>query len=276
MRIVDCFTYFDEDLILEIRLSTLYDYVDEFVICEATLDHAGNKKNLSFNIEKFKKYKDKINYFVVEDLPEEVKSFKKNWHPAHARDQFQRNALVRGINHCNDDDLIMISDLDEIPNPDKILEFSSKDKYICFVQNNYLFKFNLLNITEPFWYGTRMCRKKDLKSPQWLREIKARKLPFYKFYKPKFDRFVVNGGWHFSSVKDAEGIYKKLNCYSEQQFNNGIYKNLDFIEKKIFEKKDLFNRNYEYKVVKIDKTFPNFIFNNQETLKKLIYDEKNV
>jgi len=170
----------------------------------------------------------------------------------------------------------LISDLDEIPNPKKILEFNDKDRYVCFVQNNYLFKFNLLNITEPNWYGTRMCRKKDLKSPQWLREIKARKLPFYKFYKPKFDRFIVNGGWHFSSVKNAEGIYKKLNCYSEQQFNNETYKNLDEIEKKIIERKDLFNRNYKYKVVKIDRSFPNFIFKNQENLKNLIYNEKNI
>ena len=271
MKVIDCFSYFDEDLILEIRLSTLYNYVDEFVICEATLDHAGNNKRLNFNIEKFKQFKDKINYIVIDDLPKEVKKFKKNWHPAHARDQFQRNALVRGIDHCNDDDLIMISDLDEIPNPEKISSFGSDNNYACFVQNNYLLKFNLLNITEPYWYGTRMCRKKDLKSPQWLREIKARKLPFYKFYKPRFDKFIQNGGWHFSSVKDAKGIYKKLNCYSEQQWNNEKYKNIDIIEKKIFEKRDLFNRDYKYKVVNVDNSFPDFILRNKEKLKNLIY-----
>ena len=272
MKTIDCFSYFDEDTVLEIRLSTLYNYVDEFIICEATLDHAGNKKELNFKIENFKKYKDKINYMIVEDLPKEVKKFKKNWHPAHARDQFQRNALARGIKHCHDDDLIMISDLDEIPDPKKISEFGNEDKYACFVQGNYLFKLNLINITEPNWYGTRMCRKKDLKSPQWLREIKAKKQPFYKFYKPRFDKFIYNGGWHFSSVKSAEGIYKKLNCYSEQQFNNNTYKNLEVIEKKILEKKDLFNRNYEYKAIRIDKTFPDFIYKNQEKLNNLIYN----
>ena len=268
MKIYDCFSYLDEDLLLKLRLNILDDYVDYFVIIEGNKTWQNNKKELKFNIDKFEQFKKKIIYIPVTDMPDGDNPYK--------RENFQRNAISRGTEKADKDDLIIISDLDEIPNPDKILEFSDKDKYICFVQNNYLFKFNLLNITEPFWYGTRMCRKKDLKSPQWLREIKARKLPFYKFYKPKFDRFVVNGGWHFSSVKDAEGIYKKLNCYSEQQFNNEIYKNLDFIEKKIFEKKDLFNRSYEYKVVRIDKTFPNFIFNNQETLKNLIYDEKNV
>ena len=94
MKIIDCFNYFDEDMMLEIRLATLCDYVDEFVICEATLDHAGNKKKLNFDIKKFNKYEKKIKYIVINDLPKIVKNFKKNWHPAHARDQFQRNALA--------------------------------------------------------------------------------------------------------------------------------------------------------------------------------------
>ena len=275
MKIIDCFSYFDEDIILEIRLSTLYDYVDEFVICEATLDHAGNKKELNFKLENFKRYKEKINYIVVDDLPKEVKKFKKNWHPAHARDQFQRNALVRGIKHCNENDLIMISDLDEIPNPNKISEFEDKNKYVCFVQGNYLLKFNLINTTEPYWYGTRMCRKKDLKSPQWLREIKAKKIPFYKFYKPKFDKFIYDGGWHFSSVKSPEEIYKKLNCYSEQQWNNEKFKNMEIIKRKIDQKKDLFDRDYDFKVLKIDNTFPKYIYDNKKKLKDLLYEYEN-
>ena len=115
----------------------LYNYVDEFVICKAARS-CRNNKELNFNIEKFKQFRDKINYIVIDDLPKEVKKFKKNWHPAHARDQFQRNALVRGIDHCDDDDLIMISDLDEIPNPEKISSFGSDNNYACFVQNNHL------------------------------------------------------------------------------------------------------------------------------------------
>ena len=272
MKIIDCFNYFDEDLILEIRLSTLFDYVDKFIICEATLDHAGNEKKLNFDIKKFKRYEKKIKYIIVDDLPKEVKKFKKHWHTAHARDQFQRNSLVRGLADCDPDDLIMISDVDEIPNPEKISDFNKKDKYACFVQGNYLLKFNLLNITEPKWYGTRMCRKKDLKSPQWLRDIKPRKIPFYKFYKPKFDKFIANGGWHFSSVKNAEGIYKKLNSYSEQQWNNNKFKNMEIIKRKIDQKKDLFDRNYNYKVLEIDNSFPKYIFNNKEKLKELLYE----
>ena len=178
MKIIDCFSYFDEDSILEIRLNTLFDYVDKFVICEATLDHAGNKKRLNFEMKKFKKFETKIDYIVIDDLPEIVTKFKKHWHTAHARDQFQRNSLVRGLKDCDDNDLIMISDLDEIPNPKKIIEFTNKDKYGCFVQGNYLFKLNLLNITQPKWYGTRMCRKKRLKISPMAKRNKSKKVPF--------------------------------------------------------------------------------------------------
>ena len=117
-----------------------------------------------------------------------------------------------------------------------------------------------------------MCRKKDLKSPQWLRDIKPRKIPFYKFYKPRFDKFIADGGWHFSSVKNAEGIYKKLNSYSEQQWNNNKFKNMEIIKRKIDQKKDLFDRNYSYKVLEIDNSFPKYIFNNKEKLKELLYE----
>ena len=271
MKIIDCFNYFDEDMMLEIRLSTLFDYVDEFVICEATLDHAGNEKKLNFDIKKFDKYEKKIKYIVINDLPKFVKSFKKNWHTAHARDQFQRNALVRGLIDCDPNDIIMISDLDEIPNPKRISDFKEEDKYACFVQGNYLFKLNLLNSSEPKWFGTRICRKKDLKSPQWLREIKSKKIPFYKFYKPKFDKFIMDGGWHFSSVKSVEGIYKKLNSYSEQQFNNKKFKDMEGIKRKIEQKIDLFDRGYDFKVVKIDQTFPKYIYKNVEKFKDFIY-----
>ena len=97
-------------------------------------------------------------------------------------------------------------------------------------------------------------------------------MPFYKFYKPRFDKFIENGGWHFSSVKSAEGIYKKLNSYSEQQFNNEKFKNIEIIKRKIDQKKDLFDRNYNFKVLKIDDTFPKYIYENKEKLKELIYE----
>ena len=77
---------------------------------------------------------------VIEDLPIEVKSKKKNWTPNHWRDQYQRNSLVRGFKNCEDNDLIMISDIDEIPNPEKISEFEIKNKYACFMQKKFSIK----------------------------------------------------------------------------------------------------------------------------------------
>ena len=165
----------------------------------------------------------------------------------------------------------MISDLDEIPNPSKFIEFNKSSKYTCFVQKNFSLKLNLLNETEPNWFGTRMCRKKDLKSPQWLRDIKGRKRPFYKFFKPKFDQFIYDGGWHFSSVKSAEDIFKKLNSYAEQQWNNQKFKNMDIIKRKIENKEDLFDRKHKFKVLNIDLSFPDYIYKNREIFKNFIY-----
>ncbi len=264
--------YFDEDHLLEIRLHTLFNYVDKFVIVEADLDHAGNVRKPQFNIEKFSKFKSKIEYILIKNLPSHNNFYKKNWGPSWRRENLQRNALSKGYDLCDQNDLIMISDLDEIPNPKRISQFTKKNKYGCFIQKNFLYKFNLLNIDEPKWYGTRICRKKDLKNPQWLREIKVVKRPFYKFYKPKFDLFIEDGGWHFSSVKSVDDIYKKLNSYAEQQWNNEKFKNIDVIKRKIAQKKDLFDRNYKFKVLKVDKTFPKYIIDNQKKLMDLLYN----
>ena len=93
--------YFDEDLVLEIRLNTLNEIVDKFVIAEATKDHAGKEKKLNFNIKKFEKFKNKIEYIIIDDLPTNVTSNRKDWHENHMRDQYQRNSLERGYKNCD-------------------------------------------------------------------------------------------------------------------------------------------------------------------------------
>ena len=152
--------YFDEDLVLDLRLNILNDHVDKFVIAEATKDHTGRDKKLNFNLKNFSKFKDKIKYIVVENMPMNLKSYKKNWPVHHLRDQHQRNALSQGYENCDDNDLIMISDIDEIPDPNKIKEFDSKNKYACFIQKNFQSKLNLLNITDKNWMGTKIIKKK--------------------------------------------------------------------------------------------------------------------
>ena len=259
--------YFDEDLVLDIRLNTLYKEVDKFIIAEATKNHAGHDKKLNFKIENFSKFKDKIIYLVIDDLPTNVKSTKKSWHENHIRDQFQRNALERGYKNYDDEDLIMISDIDEIPNPEKIKEFNKKNKYACFLQKNFQSKINLLNMSEDFWPGTKICQKKNLKSPQWLRNIKIKKKPFWKLFSDRQPQLIKDAGWHFSFLKKPESIIKKIRSYSHQEFNTPKFTNKNTIEEKISNGEDLFERNIKYKAIEIDKSFPKYIINNKEKLK---------
>jgi beta-1,4-mannosyl-glycoprotein beta-1,4-N-acetylglucosaminyltransferase len=259
--------YFDEDLVLDIRLNTLYKKVDKFIIAEATKDHAGKEKKLNFKIENFLKFKDKINYLVIDDLPVKVSSPKKGWHENHMRDQFQRNALERGYREYDDEDLIMISDIDEIPNPKKIKEFNIKNKYACFLQKNYQSKINLLNITEGNWVGTKICKKKYLKSPQWLRNIKAKKKPFWKIFNKEI-QLINDGGWHFSFLKDPSSIRNKIVSYSHQEYNKEEFTDINLIKQKITQGEDLFSRNIKYEKVEVDQSYPNYITENKEKFKK--------
>ena len=270
MKLYDCCMYFDEDIMLDLRLNTLNKYVDKFVIAEATREHSGKEKKLNFDIKNFSKFKEKIIYLVIEDLPLNVTSKKKNWAPNHWRDQYQRNSLIRGFKECNEDDLIMISDIDEIPDPKKFGEFRIENKYACFLQKNFQSKLNLQNITDKYWMGTKICQKKYLKSPQWLRDIKTKKRPFWKFYKPKEPQLIFDGGWHFSFLKKPKDIAKKIKAYSHQEFYRDEFIDEKKIAERIKNNIDLFDRNINYKKVDLDKSFPEYVFNNKNLFKEWI------
>jgi beta-1,4-mannosyl-glycoprotein beta-1,4-N-acetylglucosaminyltransferase len=262
MKLYDCCMYFDEDLILDLRLNTLNNHVDKFVIAEATRDHKGNEKKLNFDIKNFSQFKEKIIYIIVDDIPLNVKFYKKNWPSHHLRDQYQRNALSRGYKNCNEEDLIMISDIDEIPDPNKIKEFNIKNKYACFMQKNFQSKINLINVTDKYWMGTKIIKKKYLKSPQWLRNIKTSKPAFWKIYKPKQPQLIYDGGWHFSFLKNPRDISKKIKSYSHSEYNKSIFTDEKKIEERIKSKVDIFDRNFKYEKVDLDDTFPEYIIKN--------------
>ena len=270
MKLYDCCMYYDEDLVLDLRLNTLNDHVDKFVIAEATRDHAGNEKKLNFNYDNFKKFKDKIIYLVIDDVPVNVKSKKKNWTPNHWRDQHQRNSLTKGYKETKEDDLIMISDIDEIPDPNKISEFKVANKYACFMQKNFQSKINLQNITDQYWMGTKICQKKYLKSPQWLRNIKTKKRPFWKFYKPKEPQLIYDGGWHFSFLKKPKDISTKIKVYSHQEFYKNEFIDEKKIEQRIKNKQDLFDRNIKYKKIDLNESFPKYILDNKAKFEEWI------
>ena len=181
--------YFDEDLLLDLRLNSLDKYVKKFVISEATYTHNGNKKNLNFDINKFRKFKDKIIYIVVEKEPENIQHIKKEDSEdkigeklilnGMARDYFQRENLKKGITDANDDDLILISDLDEIPNLENLNFDIVKNNIIIFEQKIFYYKLNLI-YDDFIWQGTRAIKNKNFLSPQWLRNIKGKNYPKWR------------------------------------------------------------------------------------------------
>ena len=228
MKIFDCFMYFDEDLVLDVRLNLLNNFVDKFVIIESKYDHKGEKRKPLFDISKFKKFEKKISYILKEDQPDnlekiyendnEKEHYRKSIFNASKRESSQRNHILSGLNNVQPYDWIIISDLDEIPNLEKI-DFKKVDnKFIFFKQDMMYYKFNL-KLKNFTWIGSRACKFKDLKSPQWLRDIKTKKFAWWRldtlFSKKKYRDiiFLENGGWHFSYLKTPENIEKKLKSY---------------------------------------------------------------
>ena len=258
MNIFDCFIYNNEEMILDLRLSYLNKYVKKFIIVESKYTHQGNLKKNFLNLNDFKKYKDKIDYNLIDKFPENL----SNW----GRENYQRNFLMHSIKNLNEDDYIMISDLDEIPNL-RNLNSIIKSKFTAFQQTNYSFKFNLKNITFPIWYGTKLCKKKYLKSPQWLRDQKVKKYSILKFYKIKWN-IIQNGGWHFSYIMKPNEISEKIKSFSHAEYNLDKYTNIKIIEDKLSKGLDLFNRNQSYQKVELDSSFPKSFFENKNKFDK--------
>jgi len=220
--------YFDEEVVLDVRLNTLNEFVDYFVIVESIYTHKGDPRELKFNHKKFEKFKDKIIYIVDEETypqTEEIntedsegeKSRKAIFNAAY-RENGQRNLITRGLKKANDEDIIMVSDVDEIPKLSELNFKNINEKIILFKQDMFYYKFNLW-LPNLIWTGTKACKKKNLVNPQWLRNIKDRKYSFFRidtfFSKTKYTSIKVinDGGWHFSNIKTPKEIEFKLRSY---------------------------------------------------------------
>ena len=269
MKIFDCFSYWDEDLLLDLRLNILNDYVDYFVIVEGNKTWQNNPKKLNFDLKKFSKFKEKIIYVPVEDLPDGDDPY--------LRENYQRNCINRGLGKANQDDWVIISDLDEIPNPKIINCFNSSQKYAVFKQKHFYYKFNLQSKTHPFWYGSKICVKKFMKSPQWIRELKFKKRPFWRIDKLRLNNIFENGGWHFCNLKTPEQLlikYKNLcetnDPYSFKEKINENYLEIDSIKNFISQNKDLIGRKQIYEKIKIDNSYPEFFIKNLDFYKNWI------
>ena len=225
MKVFDCTTFYNENLMLEVRFNILNKYVDKFIISEAKYSHSGEKKKLNFKLNQFSEFKKKIIYLEIENEPDEVIYEKENnilvekktdmrMNSIH-RISNQRNRMIDCLSEANEDDYIFYSDNDEIPNFEKINLKQNQNKIIIFKQKLFYYKFNLM-CDWVNWYGTKGCKKKYLNSFSWLREVKAKKYPIYRFdtliSKNKYIdvKIVDEGGWHFSQLKTPQDIETKL------------------------------------------------------------------
>lgn len=264
-KIYDCLTFFDENFLVNSRFEILNDYVDYFVICESMYDHQGNKKKLNFKLIN-KKFSKKVRYIVIE---EQFPSLQDGW----KSEQYQREKLFLGINDANQEDYIMYSDSDEIPNPALLKSISLKKKYGIFLQKVFVYKLNIFNAYETPWEGTRICKKKYLKSFTSLRKKILKKninKSILKFYIEKKIELFENGGWHFNNLYDPSTISRKLQVSPHQEFSSEEYSKIDVIKKKIINLEDLYKRGHKYQKVFIDKTYPDYILKNRENLKNYI------
>ena len=287
MKIIDCTTYYSEDLMLDIRFNILNQFVDKFIIVEATHSHSGEKKTLNFNINNFPKFKDKIEYLIIENEPEgiikntEDSSVKRM--NSLLRIEQSYNYILNALETVSEDDLICLSDNDEIPNLEsKYFKNSKKDVFI-FKQLFFYYKFNLFYDLMP-WFGTKACKKKKLISLSWLRNLKNKKYPWWRidtyFSKTKQTniQIVDNGGWHFTNLKTAEEIHKKLSNFGHHnEFDDSNLTIEDIqacIDNKIVnynhlaDKSDNNKYSAEYKLKIVSNEFlPKFLIDNKDKYK---------
>ncbi len=281
--------FFDEEMLLDLRLNILDKFVDKFVIVESSYTHSGKEKKLIFDINKYSKFKEKINYIILKEPPigiEEVsindnegEVSRKEILNALKRENLQRDTILKGLNDADNNDWIIISDLDEIPDLTNINFNSIKNKIIFFKQKVFYYKLNL-ELKNLRWIGTKACRKKHLNSPQWLRNIKDKIYPKWRidilFSQKKYNDifFVENGGWHFSFVKKPEDIEKKLKSYLHHREYDIDPVSIDKIKNLINSKSVIYDHRvdqtqYKFgggqKLEKIDLEFlPNFISSNKK------------
>lgn len=274
MKILDCFGFCGENEILEIRLETLFKYVDKFIIIEGNKFFNGVDKKKFFDIENFKKYRSKIEYFFVENFPQHDGN---NW----IYENYQRNQIKLGLNNLEPNDIILISDVDEIPNLEskKFINFDST----VFLQNMYYYKFNI-HLSKGLkwknkWAGTRSCKFKFFQSAQNVREFRVKNYPWWRFDR-KIKRYIeFNGGWHFSFLMDPQLISKKISINTQEldhvlqtkEYNISDFNDEKKIKERIEHMMDIYGRRtINLKKVEIDESYPRVIRENIIKYKKWI------
>ena len=220
MKIIDTTTYFEENMMMELRFNILSPFVDKFIICEARYSHSGKEKDIRFNKKNFPQFEDKITHIIVDKEPRDIIK-KDNLNTSELRlnsvlrIKEQRNFIGNSLNNYSSEDYIIHSDNDEIPNLEQFDLRINKKKIVIFKQTLFYYKFNLY-LPNIDWYRSKACKLKDLKNIDLLRAIKNKKYPFFRvdtlFSDIKYQsvNLVSNGGWHFSNLKNVEELERKF------------------------------------------------------------------
>jgi len=262
MKIYDCFLFNDENHILEIRLNELNKYVDYFVIVEFGQNHQGKIKGQKINSKLINKFGDKIRYYYIPKFDEKLNAWEK--------ESFQRNQIEKGLLDARSEDIIIISDIDEIP---KLNEFDFKnigDWVYAFAQKHSMYKLNLFRANKKsFWIGSKLCKKKILKSPQWLRALKVqKKYSFFRidkyFSKTYYSKFKIidDGGWHFGWLRNCDQIIEKINSYAHTEHNIKIYNDRNYIQNCIDRKISFLDSKDTLTLEKNTENLPKYIHKN--------------
>ena len=291
MKIFDCTTFFKEKMMMDIRFNILDEYVSKFIVVESTFSHSGEKKELNFNINDYPKFKEKIKYIVIEKEPVDLfrneellkSSYYKRLNSIKRIEQ-SYEYMSYGLGSADDNDLILLSDNDEIPNLSLIANKQISADYILFKQLFFYYKFNLL-YDRIDWFGTKACKKKRLKKFSNLRNLKNKKYPFWRLdtyfsdIKQSNLKIVQNGGWHFTNIKTPEEIYEKLNNFGHHDEVEVSNINIDYIKEKIKNREvfynhladkdsqDRWNDNYKLKKIK-NEILPKYLQLNFNELKR--------
>ena len=284
MKIYDCTTFYSEHMMMDVRFGILDKYVEKFIVTESTYSHSGKRKKLNFDINNYPKYKDKIVYLVIDKEPDDlIDEEKDNIHKrlnSIKRIELSYNYINHAIKDVSEDDLIILSDNDEIPNLESKGFINSKKNIILFKQLFFYYKFNLFYDLMP-WFGSKACKKKNLKSFSWLNNLKGKKYPFWRLDTFFSENKLINleiiedGGWHFTNLKKPKDLYEKLKNFghhdefdesgiTEEKLKYYIDEGIVFYNHFV----DQTNQNkwnYNYKLKKINsELLPKYLLNNKD------------
>lgn len=266
MLIVDCFIFYNEIDMLLYRLNSLKDFVDYFVIVESVYTHSGKEKELFYNDNKhlFSDHSSKIIHIILNDTPFKYPCIDYSKNEQWTNEHFHRNGIKNGIDslHLTDEDILIISDLDEIPDINLLKNIKNNTLVIddIFSLNQDFYYYNLNSKMSQIWNMSKILPFKIYKSVN-------KTCQDIRHYNGKS---INNGGWHLSYFGDKYFIKNKIENFGHQEFNNELYTDLETIQNRILNQVDLYNRSHEH-IIKIPIKKNNYLpYKYEEFLSKYI------